>query len=348
MLRPRTLARTTKSVEDLVLEMRELKRLSKTLGTDLKRHTEILDALARELRQANDRVNELSVREAQLRAVLEADVRFEDAVASLPSILDEGRIVRHLREAIDRAHLQADPFPHIVVDHVFPQDYYDALLRGMPPGELFGDKTRNKEHVGVPLTVAPAYSRRVWNFLVDELRRPLQTLLVERFREPLGAWLSAQWPALARDPFAPPMEFNITDGRIMRRGRGYDIPPHRDPRWGFLIGILYLARPNDSERWGTQLFAVEQDDDATSAAPHWIEPTRCALVADVPYRPNTMLVMLNCWGAHGAHIPEDAQPADLQRYIYQFRIGPGSSAIRWLSTMLSEEQRPMWAGKVSM
>ncbi len=133
----------------------------------------------------------------------------------------------------------------------------------------------------------------------------------------------------------------------MRRGRGYCISPHRDPKWGFLTGILYLARPQDSERWGTQLFAVDEDDDAVGAAPHWIDPAKCRLVSDVPYRPNTMLVMLNSSGAHGAQIPEDAEPADLRRYIYQFRIGPSSHTIRWLTTMLTEEQRPLWAGKVA-
>jgi hypothetical protein len=60
-----------------------------------------------------------------------------------------------------------------------------------------------------------------------------------------------------------------------------------------------------------------------------------------------MLVMLNSCGAHGASIPADAEPADLQRHIYQFRIGPSHSTILWLTGMLSEEQRALWAGKVA-
>ena len=60
-----------------------------------------------------------------------------------------------------------------------------------------------------------------------------------------------------------------------------------------------------------------------------------------------MLVLLNSTGAHGAHIPQDAEPEDLQRYIYQFRIGPNSAATRALMAELSEDAVPMWAGKVS-
>jgi len=67
---------------------------------------------------------------------------------------------------------------------------------------------------------------------------------------------------------------------------------------------------------------------------------------DVPFRRNTALVFLNSHGAHGAFIPEHAEPADLQRYIYQFRIGPTKTAIQKLVAMLPEERRPAWEGKL--
>jgi hypothetical protein len=261
-------------------------------------------------------------------------------------VLNEHRISAHVAEAIDKATLVLEPFPHLVVSELFPRDFYAALVRGIPPTELFGDAARNKQHVNIPLTVAPEYSRRVWNFLVYVVQRTLQRSLVQKFRQPLGEWIAANWPALADDPFAPPMELSVADGRIMLRGRGYYIPPHRDPKWGFLTCILYLARKHDSEEWGTQLFAVNEDVDARGAAPHWIDEKQCRLFDVVPYRANTMLVFLNSTGAHGARIPDDAEPADLQRYIYQFRIGASGPAIADLMAMLPDEQRPLWAGKL--
>ena len=50
-------------------------------------------------------------------------------------------------------------------------------------------------------------------------------------------------------------------------------------------------------------------------------------------------------GAHGAHIPDDA-PENLERYTYQFRIGPGASTIAQLISMLPEDKREYWAGKL--
>jgi hypothetical protein len=50
-------------------------------------------------------------------------------------------------------------------------------------------------------------------------------------------------------------------------------------------------------------------------------------------------------GAHGAQIPEDAQPETLERYIYQFRIAPTVESMALLKSTLPEERRPFWAGK---
>jgi hypothetical protein len=60
-----------------------------------------------------------------------------------------------------------------------------------------------------------------------------------------------------------------------------------------------------------------------------------------------MLIFLNSVGAHGAHIPEDAQPEDLERYIYQFRIAPTVDAMRMLKQALSADRRALWAGKAA-
>ena len=69
--------------------------------------------------------------------------------------------------------------------------------------------------------------------------------------------------------------------------------------------------------------------------------------ADVEFRPNRVLIFLNSVGAHGAVIPDDAQPADLERYTYQFRLGPEKRSIDALRSTLTPDKQPMWAGKGS-
>ena len=151
----------------------------------------------------------------------------------------------------------------------------------------------------------------------------------------------------ARPELRTSLEYPASDGRILHRTRGYRIKPHRDPRWGFITCIFYLARMGDDERWGTQLLEVEDDRPAEGSQPLWIDEARCRQVADVTFKPNRLLVFLNSTGAHAASIPEDAMPVNLERYIYQFRIGPNTQSIAKLVETLPESERAAWRGKVS-
>ncbi len=287
-------------------------------------------------------LSELAVREAELRAVLERNTALEPQLERLAKTLRKTTTPDRVRAAIDAAELHPEPFPHAVIDEFLPDGFYDALLKGIPPVQLFENKPAGKQHLDVPFALAPDYSQRVWRAMVAELvPNVIAPRLIEKFRAQIDAWIASNWPDVAPGS----VDLHGSGGRIMFRRRGYRILPHRDPKWSFITCILYLARPGDDETWGTQLYAVDEDREAKSAAPYWIDEKHCRLVEDVAFRPNRLLVFLNSAGAHGAYIPADAQPETLERYIYQFRVGPTIDAIAKLRSMLPEERRPLWAGK---
>jgi hypothetical protein len=298
--------------------------------------------ILKELRAANDRVAQLTLRESQLRAVLQRDAELDIHEERLQRILGKSDIERHVADAFDRAELHLDPFPYAIVDDLLPRHFYKVLLKALPPKELFADRPVNKQQLNVPLTMGPTYSRRVWRYMADVVVADFVTpKVLEKFRAPLADWISANWPDV--DPQG--VQMHNSQGRLMLRRRGYRIPPHRDPKWGFITCLFYLARPDDSDAWGTQIYAVESDREARGAAPHWIDPAQCRLVRDIPFIPNRTFVFLNSYGAHGSQIPDDAEPATLERYAYQFRIGPTAESVEAMMATLSEERRPMWAGK---
>jgi hypothetical protein len=111
---------------------------------------------------------------------------------------------------------------------------------------------------------------------------------------------------------------------------------------------MYLARAGDDERYGTQLFRVEDDGEAHYKQTYYPEQDgrTCQLVSTVPFRPNTMLVSLNARGAHGVTIPADA-PAALERYAYQFYVAPDNAALAALLKSLPAERRALWQNKAS-
>ena len=356
--RPRSLAKMQKSLDDLVEGIRMLRRAIKEQSEhdkaiELREERDVaglldrIDGMHARIAELTAKIDLLTMRESQLRAIATADAALADALERLPAVCDEDAIDARVRDAVAQARVELDPLPYMIVSDVFPSNFYDALVRGIPPYELFADRPRNKQQLKVPLTFGPAYSRAVWKFLVEvALERAFKPAIVEKFRLPLGEWIAREWPQLASDPLGPPMELHTTDGRILLRGRGYNIRPHRDPKWGFITVLLYLPRPGESDRWGTQIYAVDEDAPAGSILPHWIDAGGCRLAVDVPLRRNTALVFLNSHGAHGASIPEDAEPADLQRYVYQFRIGPTKAAIEALVKMLPPDRRGAWEGKL--
>ena len=299
---------------------------------------EILD----QIKTINDRLSDLTARESETRAVLRGDADLEPHQATLQRVVSKRDTTDFVAAAVKGAPLKLEPFPYVVVDDLLPSTLYRCLLKGIPPLELFENKPPGKQQLDVPLSLAPTFSHRVWRFMSDVVVSDVITpLILEKFRAPIDEWITKHWPELS--PGSLPLSVN--GGRIMLRRRGYRILPHRDPKWAFLTCILFVARPNDSEAWGTQLYDVDGDQEAVSAAPYWIDPKQCRLVEDVAFRPNRLLVFLNSTGAHGAHIPADAQPETLERYIYQFRIGPNSDSIAMLKSMLPEERQPLWAGK---
>lgn len=294
-----------------------------------------------EVKALNERVATIARREGQLRALLSREAELDSEQARLTELLGDPATAAHVARAVARGKLHLNPCPYAVVEDLLPKEVYAAFLRALPPVELFNDRPFNKQQLTVPFDLAPTYSQRAWTFLADvAVPDFIVPAVVDKFRGVLDDWIAQNWPEV------PPgsVQLHSSDGRIILRGRGYRIPPHRDPKWAFITCILYLARRHDSEAWGTQLYSVNEDEEARGAAPHWIDPARCRPVADVTFKPNRMLVFLNSTGAHGASIANDA-PENLERYIYQFRIAPTVESMSVLKSTLPEERRPFWAGK---
>ena len=219
-----------------------------------------------------------ALREEQLRAIARADTAQLAERASLETLLADPNLSAHVCAAVAASPLELEPFPHCVVDELLPKAYYDALISGLPPVELFADRVANKEQLVVPFERAPRYSKRIWEHMARSVaEQMIGPQLAEKFRAPLRQWLNEVLSG--GDPDAVDrLKLNCSDDRILLRRRGYRIPPHRDPKWGFITCILYLAKPGDDERWGTQLYAVDRDAEARDAKPHWIGSDGCGHV----------------------------------------------------------------------
>jgi hypothetical protein len=313
LLRPRTFFRTLARVDQVADATRELAHL----------------------------VGELQTRTEQLMAIERLDWEQQKDLQRLPTELNRETIGLHVCKAVSAATLHLDPCPHIVVEEWLPPSFYDTVIRALPPAIFFADREVSRQRLLVPFPVAPAYSQRVWRFLADEIvAGSLRDALSDKFEAVVRDYVETFCPT----PTGFRERLHPSDGRIMLRRPGYVIPPHRDPKWGFITGLVYLARRGDQEAYGTQLYRLREDAEAPNDKPLYVDEARCELVRSVPFRPNTLLAFLNSTGAHGASIPADAKPASLERYVYQFRLGPDGSAIKRLLAAMPADGRARWSG----
>ena len=299
-----------------------------------------VDSLADRTRELTNTVETLRIQTDQLLTIqrVDWDKRFE--LARMNRWFDRDRIEAHVNAVFDRTPLELEPYPHIVLEKWLPEDMYARIVEAMPASVFFAND--RDEHWAVPSGVAPLYSRQVWalvaNTIVGEF---VYKALNRKFQDAICRYVRSFVPSLPQDI---DLTLHPSDGRIMLRRPGYNLAPHRDPKWGFVTGIVYLAREGDSEAHGTQIYRVRDDAEAPTSRVYYPEAEKCELVKDVPFRANTMLAFLNSEGAHGASIPADAQPANLERYIYQFRLGPTGKVIKRLTDLMPPEQAAMWAG----
>lgn len=299
-----------------------------------------VDSLVDSTRSLAQTVDALRVQTAQLTAIQQIDWERRFDLTRLDKWLDAERIGQHVSAAIEAVPLELEPFPHMVVENWLPQDVYDQVLDAMPPA-IFFQSTRD-EHWALRSGIAPLYCRQVWAFVANTLAGDiLHRALNAKFERVIRDYIQTFCPAFPSDA---PVTMHPSDGRLMLRRPGYDLQAHRDPKWGFVTALMYLAKPGDSEAFGTQIYSVRDDVEAPNANVYYVERERCRLVRDVPFRANSLLVFLNSVGAHGAAIPPDAQPATLERYIYQFRLGPTSKTIAQMMQLMTPERAARWAG----
>jgi hypothetical protein len=183
-----------------------------------------------------------------------------DQIVAITS-MDRHRAVERLRDftvtSIDSARRVEAPFYHLVLDRVFPDDIYAAMLAAMPVAAdyrpLHGRNQCNVLPDGTPTRVKidlfpeyirhfPAEKRAVW----DVVGRALCSPAVKE------AFVRALAPALARrfgPDFAKTGMYPIPV--LTRDVPGYLITPHTDTRWKGITVQLYLPRDASTTHIGT-------------------------------------------------------------------------------------------------
>ena len=284
-------------------------------------------------------------RGAYLEQVTASDRRDSVRLASFRNAVDTGSLRRHVSEAIARAQMLDDPAPMLLLDHLFPDAVYETMLAAIPPREAFAwdNSTKANYRTRKPAMPVPELTKAVWRHFDENLMPDtMAPAITQRYASYVATYYERLLgPVIGRQVAQLPLE--ATPARLMLRRRGYHLEPHLDPKRVLLTMLLYLARPGDSEKYGTTFYRVDGDlirEHATTYYPMQAGH-RCHPVRVVPFKPNSGVVLLNS-AAHGADLPITA-PRNVERFSYQVYIGPPVQELTALLRQLPEADQRAWA-----
>ena len=315
--------------KDMVRELRELRRTAEQSRQSVDRALAAHDEALAALPELQAKVERFSIAYAH-------DAKSASRLDDFKAAVDRQAVHAHVTRAVERAQLQLSPCPHLVVENVFPEDVYDRLIESLPAPAFFEKTDDLRDEMPVPFTMAPAYSRAVWELFHEAIERALLPAVIAAFQPALDDFVRTAWPTLGSWEQSG-ITLRAANPRLMLRRRGYLIKPHRDPRWAFLVALFYAAPRGAPHTYGTQLYRLIRERDEAHTSPLWLAPEECELARDVPGLGNSALMFLNSTGAHGASVPDDA-PADFLRYVYQARFSPDSVTKKRLIDLLTMEE----------
>ena len=312
---------------------KEIARLAATVEQVEERH-----------RVAEERASRLELNALQIKEASRLDDKQRAALATIDTQLDLASVSAHVARSIAAAPIESDPFPHIVVESLFPTDVYKLVCRAIPPAEFFSQFDQVKQNIRVPMEFGPKLATRAWDFVDEISREAIRPAVLQKFQEPIRRHLEHVFgPEHAAAAAALPQA--VAGGRLMLRREGYHLDPHRDPKRVLVTCLLYFAQRRDDDAFGTQVFRVHGDTEASYQETFYPAEhgARRELVKLIPFRPNTALMFVNSGGAHGADIPTTHQ--GVKRHSFQFYIGPNQHDLDALVATLPPERQDLWRSR---
>lgn len=195
--------------------------------------------------------------------------------------------VKHMVEAVDRAWLDEQPFPHFLVEGLFPDDIYGEMLASLPDPSLYtpvsyerhadrGVSNRGKFGLTEDYISQLAHRQRaLWSAVRDALGSPeFKAAVFNRLAPGLAyRYGSAEADAACTPGYALP--------ELLRETKGYRIKPHPDTRRKVVTMQIALPPDNTRPNLGTQFYRRNWSPLAFLREPRGFE-----IVKQSPFLPN--------------------------------------------------------------
>jgi hypothetical protein len=200
--------------------------------------------------------------------------------------------LRHFIDRLEAAEVIPDPYPHYCLDRVFPEAFYESLLRHLPAASAYQNlfqittlkldhfRFRDQRDLADGWTASlPEELRRFWDefnawFLGPELARAV----LESFAGPMRARFGARsdWPAVS------------VETQLIRHQAGFFLGPHTDLSTKLVVLLIYLPPDDGHQHLGTSLYRPKASAFTCPDSKHYAFD-EFVNVKTAPYRRNSLL-----------------------------------------------------------
>lgn len=178
------------------------------------------------------------------------------ASMSEPSAQKFQAAAQHAISRIDAATTSTDPFPHIIVDDIFPETFYEEMLTHLPPTSLlsipaqFGMMKIGDEDV--TYRSMPETSQRFWSAFDNDVKAPICAALLQRYFPYAEEKLSAIFGDRASEiSHIEQQNFKPLRGIVQCRTTGARMSAHVDKATSLFTYLFYFAQDDSLRPFGT-------------------------------------------------------------------------------------------------
>jgi hypothetical protein len=184
---------------------------------------------------------------------------------------DLSEVADHALKALASTVVIESPFPHLVVDEIFPGPYYAEIVRRLPQLDLikiaaeFGHMKIEPDDASFQLMSQE--NRDFWRRFDTEVKTPICRRLIDIFtpfaEEKVGQLFGNDALAKYREARGEPWQ--IQRGIVQCRIKGNTHEPHVDKATNVFTYLFYFSPDESLRPFGTILYDVKQRDQLVRA-----------------------------------------------------------------------------------
>lgn len=167
---------------------------------------------------------------------------------------------KHVGQKLANVKIDNHPYPHFVIDNIFPDEFYKELLKNPIPKNDLVNLVESKR-------VGSGYSGARYVVNLDP-SMPTLSYELRSLYENFAKWLHYYFKNMLLNKFNLPTNNILADALYTKDYQTYSLGPHTDKITKVLTCLIYLPTDNSLSQYGTTIYTPKDKTFTCAGGPH--------------------------------------------------------------------------------